>query len=341
MLRSLLFFCACLLPFSAMAEKREVLLLVDKSAATLNGRIYVSEFESANVQFEPAKNGEIEYPLQQRPATVYMPMPSTPGMSAGDAASAGMVGGLMAQGIIDAALNAKRQKPIESIREPINTKVLRELFFKTTENALARHDFVVKNKAIAANAMAEILPSVAGLDGPQYGIVIERLAGPIVSISMDDTKPLIMARISLSKINRKRVTTLYTYDVCYLGEAAPDKATAVKYWSENNAERFLKETALGLEKMLDYALTAGAEFEANPESAALLKAEKKADRKEGYEISIFKRDETTAYAKIRPRVILILPLPKDASTAAAAAPAEPAISATPLPAPVAQPAVNK
>jgi len=314
---SLLLF-AVLANTSMAQDKKDVLLLVDKSFSVLNGSPYPTPIETA-FALAPEDGSEAQIFLSAAqvddPGSKFVrsepnyvpniPMPNMPGYGYG----AAMGAGLIAAGLIEAKIMNDRQKPLRPLREIINKGELRSRFLSSAKQVMAMHDFDTKEIILMENVDENKFKTVSLNSDLRHLVMVKKVSQLPITISLDDVTPIFSANISYYVKENIRFKKQYDADIIFIGRAAPNPALSVQYWSDNSAEKFLAEVDLGVQAMFKHVLTVGPGAPDDKAKKALLKA---AASDGSDKVVMLKSENNFAYGMVENSYYLIAPIEKAA-----------------------------
>lgn len=297
-------------------EKKDVLLLVDKSMSVLNGSPYPMPIETAfAVAAEDGSEVQIflsaakmDDPSSKfiRTEPIYVPNISMPNMPAYGYGAA-MGAGLIAAGLIEAKIMNDRQKPLQPLREILNKGTLRSRFLSSAKQAIAVHGFNAKEIIIMENVDDDKFKTVSKSSDLRYLIMVKKVSQLPITITGDNATPIFSANISYYVKENIRYKKQYDADVIFIGHAAPKAASSVQHWSNNGAEKFLEEVDFGIRAMFNHVLTVGP---GSPDDKAKKELVKAAAIDGSENVVMLKTENDFAYGMVENSYYLIAPIEK-------------------------------
>ncbi|MGH8108357.1 MAG: hypothetical protein ACREO1_06515 [Arenimonas sp.] len=212
-------------------EPKDVLLLVDKSISTLNGAAYPMPIESAfAIETEDAGKSQLYLSVEHMNGTAgsvksngsyssYVSMPYISGANSG----AAMGGGLIAIGVIETKIMMDRQKPIQPLRELLNSGALRNRFLSSAKQAVSMHGFNVRQTIIMPDVDDDKLKTVMKNSDLKDMIMVRKISRQPISISSNNTTPIFSLNIAITsgKISATGSNTTSTLFLSAILERTP------------------------------------------------------------------------------------------------------------------------
>jgi hypothetical protein len=173
-----------------------------------------------------------------------------PGVSMGSAAAAGAVGGAIGGLMIEASIQAARNREIAAIRAPLNDGALKQRVLDSLGAALAEAGHPIARKVLAPEASQNFLRQAVGQARPATVFMFDAKAGPIVSLSGDNKRVVLTTDIAVFERRNNRYTQTRTLRMSYVSRPAPEGADAIAYWAADGAKPVLEAVDDGLRRLV-------------------------------------------------------------------------------------------
>ena len=211
-------------------------LLIDKTIKTFYGQIgYVPGTDAAI-------NALIVNQSHQ--------MAQLPGISPGAAAAGGAVGGLVGGIMIEASIQAARNREIATIRAPLNDGALKQRVLDSLAAAFAEVGHPIARRVLAPDANPNFLKQAVGQAKPATVFMFDAKAGPIVSLSGDNRRVVIYTDVAVYERRDNRYTQTRTVRLSYVSRPAPDGQDPIAYWAGDNARPVLDAVDDGMRRLV-------------------------------------------------------------------------------------------
>lgn len=174
-----------------------------------------------------------------------------PGMSMGNAVAAGAVGGAIGGIMIEASIQAARNREIAAIRTPLNDGALKQRVLDSLGAALADAGHPIARKVLAPEASQNFLKQAVGQAKPGTVFMFDAKAGPIVSLSGDNRRVVLTTDVAVyERQSNNRYALARTLKLSYISRPAPEGADAIAYWAADGAKPVLEAVDDGLRRLV-------------------------------------------------------------------------------------------
>lgn len=212
-------------------------VLIDKTIKTFYGQ--VGAIPGADMAMQPLLLNQTTQLAQ------------LPGVSMGSAVAAGAVGGAIGGLMIEASIQAARNREIAAIRTPLNDGALKQRVLDTLGTALADAGHPIARKVLAPDASQNFLKQAVGQAKPGTVFMFDAKAGPIVSLSGDNRRVILTTNVAVyERQSNNRYALARTLKLSYISRPAPEGADAIAWWAADGAKPVLEAVDDGLRRLV-------------------------------------------------------------------------------------------
>lgn len=212
-------------------------ILIDKTIKTFYGQVGV--IPGADMALQPVVRSQTHQLAQ------------IPGMSMGNAVAAGAVGGAIGGLMIEASIQAARNREIAAIRAPLNDGVLKQRVLDALGAALAEVGHPIARKVLAPEASPNFLKQAVGQAKPGTVFMFDAKAGPIISLSGDNRRVVLITDVAVyERQSNQRYAQTRTLRLSYVSRSAPEGTDAIAYWAADGARPVLDAVDDGLRRLV-------------------------------------------------------------------------------------------